>query len=228
MKCVDRFLKQLDEQIQEKHLLKHAFYQAWSEGKLSKDCLKEYAIEYYAHVKAFPTYLSALHAHTEDARTRKGILQNLIEEEAGTPNHPELWKSFALSLGASEEEIEAHTPCEEIQSLIQHFRCICREGQTVEGLAALYAYESQIPAICLSKIEGLKNHYSMQDPASWRYFSVHIAADEEHARMERELLGLHISSEQTVPAHFAAQRILDALWNFLTHMCHRHQIACSF
>ena len=226
MKYVDQFLKQLDEQIQEKHLLKHVFYQAWSEGKLSQDCLKEYAIEYYAHVKAFPTYLSALHAHTEDAKTRKGILQNLIEEEAGSPNHPELWKSFAMSLGASEEEIDTHKPCSEIETLIQTFRTICREGHTAEGLAALYAYESQIPSICISKIDGLKKHYGMQDPVSWRYFSVHIAADEEHAQMERELLGLHISSEKASHAHFAAQQILDALWNFLTHISHKHQIAC--
>jgi pyrroloquinoline-quinone synthase len=226
MKTAETFLAKLDEQIQEKHLLKHDFYKAWSEGKLTKDCLKEYAKEYYHHVKAFPTYLSALHAHTEDMQTRKDILQNLIEEEAGTPNHPELWKAFALSLGASEEEIEQHMPCGEIQTLIQTFRSICREEQTAEGLAALYAYESQIPAICISKIDGLKSHYGMSDPAHWRYFSVHIAADEEHSQVERRLLNKHVSVDQESSVYDAAQRILDALWNFLTHMCHKHKIAC--
>src|SRR5690349_7487851 len=112
------------------------------------------------------------------------------------PNHPDLWKSFALSLGANEEEIETHTPCSEIQTLIQTFRSICRNGQTVEGLAALYAYESQIPSICISKMDGLKKHYGMQDPTAWHYFAIHIAADEEHAQVERELLSLHISSER--------------------------------
>jgi pyrroloquinoline-quinone synthase len=226
MQIVDSILEQLDEQIQKKHLLTHLFYQAWSEGKLSKDCLKEYAIEYYHHVKAFPTYLSALHAHTEDAGTRKGILQNLIEEEAGIPNHPELWKSFALHLGATEEELDAHTPSAEIQTLIRDFRSICRDGSIAEGLAALYAYESQIPAVCVSKIEGLKKYYGMQDPAAWRYFSVHIAADEEHARMEKKLLAQHLTSDQPEAVFQAAQKILDGLWNFLSSLCHRHQIAC--
>jgi pyrroloquinoline-quinone synthase len=226
MAFVSTFLTELDERIQEKHLLKHEFYKAWSEGTLKQECLKEYAIEYYHHVKAFPTYLSLLHAHTEDMKTRQGILQNLIEEELGSPNHPELWKSFALSLGATEEEIDQHTPCAEIQTLIKTFRSICREGKTGDGLAALYAYESQIPAICISKIDGLKMHYGMSDPKQWRYFSVHIAADEEHARVERELLARHVSSEDAISAHDAAQAILDALWNFLTHMCHKHQIAC--
>jgi pyrroloquinoline-quinone synthase len=225
MKTTGIFLAELDEQIQQKHLLKHLFYQAWSQGKLSEECLKEYAIEYYHHVKAFPTYLSALHAHTEDSCTRISLLQNLIEEEGGEPNHPQLWKSFARNLGATDAEIEAHVPCAQIRTLIEEFRLICREGEIADALAALYAYESQIPAICLSKIDGLKKFYGMSDPSQWRYFSVHIAADEEHARVERELLARHISNEES--AHAAAQRILDALWNFLTHMCHKHQIACA-
>src|SRR5262249_45344768 len=101
---------------------------------------------------------------------------------------------------------------------------ICREEGVAEGLAALYAYESQIPAICVSKIEGLKNHYGMHTPEQWRYFSVHIAADEEHARVERSLLARH--TQQTPSVLRAAERVLDALWNFLTHLCHKHQIAC--
>ena len=98
------FLDDLDAQIKEKHLLNHPFYQAWSRGELSLECLQEYAKEYYHHVKAFPTYISALHAHTECPSTRKALLQNLMEEEGGSPNHPDLWKNFALSLGVKEEE----------------------------------------------------------------------------------------------------------------------------
>src|ERR1700722_15277044 len=117
-------LEDLDMQIQAKHLLTHPFYQAWSKGELSLDCLKEYAKEYYHHVKAFPTYLSALHAHTEDPTTRQVLLKNLIEEEAGSPNHPDLWKIFANEIGATDEEIIAHKPNAEIKHLISTFRRI--------------------------------------------------------------------------------------------------------
>lgn len=202
------------------------FYQAWSQGELTKECLKEYALEYYHHVKAFPTYLSALHAHTEDMQMRKALLQNLVEEEAGSPNHPELWKRFALSLGATEQEIDQHMPCEAIQALVRTFRSICHEKGEAEGLAALYAYESQIPAICISKIDGLKMHYGMADASPWHYFSVHIAADEEHSRVERELLARHVNAKNMESARNAADKVLDALWNFLTHMCERYAIAC--
>lgn len=223
----DCFLAELDLQISEKHLLKHVFYQAWNRGELSKECLREYAKEYYHHVKAFPTYLSALHAHTEDMETRKEILQNLMEEEAGTPNHPDMWRGFALSLGATQDEIASHTPCKEIQELIKNFKSICTYGTVTEGLASLYAYESQIPAICVSKIDGLRKHYGMTEPEEWRYFSVHIAADVEHAEAERKLIGKHITQHEVGQVKTSTQVILDSLWNFLDGLCERYQIACG-
>ena len=39
--------------------------------------------------------------------------------------------------------------------MIGTFRSVCSECTTAEGLAALYAYESQIPAVSESKIKGL-------------------------------------------------------------------------
>lgn len=217
---MDEFFKVLDEKIAEKHLLKHPFYLAWSRGALSRACLQDYAAQYYHHVKAFPGYVASLLGHTEDMQTSKELLQNLVEELGGTPNHPELWKSFAMHLGANEEAATSDA----MRHLIGTFRQICREEGVAEGLAALYAYESQIPEICVSKIEGLKKHYGMTHSEQWRYFSVHIAADEEHARVERNLLARHV--EQPSSALKAADRVLDALWNFLTHLCHKHQVAC--
>jgi pyrroloquinoline-quinone synthase len=223
----EQFLNDLDQKIESKHLLKHPFYMAWTQGTLSKECLKEYAKEYYHHVKAFPTYLSALHSHTEDQATRKHLLTNLIEEEDGTPNHPELWKSFALSLGNTEEEISRHTPNEEISSLIHTFRKNCLEGSVSDGLTSLYAYESQIPEICISKIDGLKQHYQMKDPESWKYFTIHIAADKEHAAIERELIAKHIDTQSAASAMESADQILNHLWNFLSGLCTRYDIKCA-
>ena len=51
----NEFLSALDNLIAEKHLLKHPFYQLWSQGKLTRENLREYAISYYPHVAAFPT-----------------------------------------------------------------------------------------------------------------------------------------------------------------------------
>jgi pyrroloquinoline-quinone synthase len=227
MTTTDVFLQELDALIQSKHLLTHTFYLAWSKGELSIECLKEYAKEYYHHVQAFPTYLSALHAHTEDAATRKVLLQNLIEEEAGSPNHPELWRNFALALGVTEAELACHTPNVEISSLIAAFRLICSKSGVAEGVAALYAYESQIPKICVSKIDGLKKHYGMQSPKDWQYFSVHIAADEQHAAEERSLLKNYITPNNMAEVRASAHTVLDGLWNFLSGLCDRYNISCG-
>jgi pyrroloquinoline-quinone synthase len=48
----------LNATIEAKHLLKHPFYVAWTKGELNLTDLQLYAQRYFAHVLAFPTYLS--------------------------------------------------------------------------------------------------------------------------------------------------------------------------
>lgn len=221
------FLESLDALIESKHMLKTPFYQAWSCGHLSKECLQGYAKDYYHHVKEFSTYLSGLHAHTEDVHTRKELLNNLIEEEAGHPNHPDLWKSFCLHLGVTEEELNSARPSNEMQHVISTFRTKTQKGSVAEGIAALYAYESQIPAICVSKIEGLKTHYKMMSPEQWHYFTIHIEADKEHAHVERNLLIKHVCEKNISAVMKAAETVLDSLWNFLASLLQRYQFFCT-
>ena len=58
-----------------------------------------------------------------------------------------------------------------------------------EGLAALYAYESQIPEVSKTKREGLAAFYGIADEDATRFFSVHEEADVWHRQVEREALG---------------------------------------
>ena len=219
-------LDKIDNDIAEKHLLKHPFYLAWTRGELSKEALAEYARQYYHHVAAFPTYLSAVHAHCDDQATRKQLLSNLIDEEAGSPNHPELWLNFTEGLGVSKVDVRNTEKQPETKNLIDTFRFVCRDGSTAEGLAGLYAYESQIPAICESKIDGLKRHYGFTDPEHYEYFSVHIEADRAHSAAERKMLASCIDDRNIGNVRAAVQRVLDALWEMLSGVCRRHAIAC--
>lgn len=266
---MNQYLDKIDNDIAEKNLLKHPFYLAWTRGELSKEALTDYARQYYHHVAAFPTYLSAVHAKCDDQATRQQLLSNLIDEEAGSPNHPDLWKKFAEGLGVEDvagpasggqplpsRELDkvgnrnrrgwAIQPVEstgcppgveridfaktekqpETSNLIGTFRSVCGDGSTAEGLAALYAYESQIPAICKSKIDGLKKHYGFTDPEYYRYFSVHIEADREHSAAEREMLSSYIDNHNFESVKASANRVLDALWEMLSGVCRRHAIAC--
>jgi pyrroloquinoline-quinone synthase len=177
-------------------------------------------------VAAFPTYLSAVHAKCDDQFSRKQILSNLIDEEAGSPNHPDLWKTFAAGLGVDDVDLTRTEKQPETKNLIGTFRSVCGNGSTAEGLAALYAYESQIPAICESKIDGLKKHYGFTDPKYYEYFSVHIEADREHSAAEREMLSAKIDNGNFESVKASANHVLDALWEMLSGVCRRHAIAC--
>src|SRR5436853_7226442 len=128
-------LDKIDNDIAEKHLLKHPFYLAWTRGKLSKEALADYARQYYQHVAAFPTYLSAIHANCDNQSTRRELLNNLIDEEAGSPNHPELWLNFAEALGVSARDAQNADKWPENKHLIDTFRSVCRARSPVDSLA---------------------------------------------------------------------------------------------
>jgi pyrroloquinoline-quinone synthase len=222
---MSQYLDKIDNDIAAKHLLKHPFYLAWARGELSREALADYARQYYHHVAAFPTYLSAVHANCEDQATRKQLLNNLIDEEAGSPNHPELWLRFAEGLGVSTFDVRRSEKWPETKNLIDTFRSVCRDESTAESLAVLYAYESQIPAVCESKIDGLKKHYGFTNPEHYQYFTVHIEADREHSATERKLLSGYVYDRNFGSVKASVNRVLDALWEMLSGVCRRHAIA---
>src|SRR5215475_11047892 len=142
----------LNEAIEAKHLLNHPFYQAWSKGELSLEDLRFYSQQYFTHVRAFPTYLSEMHARCEDLNSRRTIAANLADEEATSPTHPDLWLDFAAGLGESREAVIGQTAGPKMKALVETFRSIAKMDT---GLAAagLYCYENQIPAVSAAKIE---------------------------------------------------------------------------
>jgi pyrroloquinoline-quinone synthase len=203
----------LDREIAARRLLDHPFYQRWTAGTLAMDELQEYGRQYYHYAVAFPTFLSAMHSHTPDVATRQLLLENLIEEERGPENHPELWLRFCEGLGLSREEVEQGEANDATKALIAAMHSLARDGALHEGLAALYAYESQIPDVAKAKIDGLAKWYGMDAPA---FFSVHMDADVVHSQTSRDLLRrLCDDDSKTAEARTASARTLSALYGFL-------------
>ena len=223
----EEFLSALDALIAEKHLLKHPFYQLWSQGKLTQDNLREYAVSYYPHVAAFPTYVSGVHANCDDASLRQELLENLIEEEHGKENHPALWRKFAAALGAAESDLASAPRTPEIAETIAEFRRSTREGSVAEGLAALYAYESQIPEVSKTKRAGLRDFYGIEEGDATQFFSVHEHADVWHRQVEREALGrVADTPEARERALESARRCCDALRHALDGVMRENGLAC--
>jgi len=207
----------IDAKVGEHAMLKHPFYQAWTEGRLSLDTLRAYARQYFHHVEAFPRAVSAVHSSCPDRDGRRMLAENLAEEEgieAGKQDHATLWLMFACGLGESEDAVRTQSLNAETQALIETFRRLSRRSYA-SGLGALYAYESQFPAVASAKIEGLIDRYGISDEETLRFFRVHESADIEHSSVCRTLLD-RLPEDEQAEAIAAGEELAGALWNFLS------------
>ena len=207
----------IDLKVAKHAMLSHPFYQAWTEGRLPLGMLRFYARQYFHHVEAFPRAVSAVHSACEDRDGRRMLAENLAEEEgleAGKQDHARLWLMFACGLGESEAAIREQQLNPETEALIETFRRLSRRSYA-SGLGALYAYESQFPAVAAAKIEGLVERYGIDDEETLRFFKVHESADIEHSAVCRALLD-RLSDDQRDEAIAAGEELAGALWNFLS------------
>ena len=216
------FSKQLNKKLDQYHLLNHPFYKSWNEGKLTREIIKDYAEQYYQHVKAFPRYISATHSLCDDIEKRKILLENLNDEENKDADHPKLWKNFAMAMGADSEKIEEVKADHFTQDLINNF---FKNGRSTyaEGLASLYTYERQIPEIAETKIQGLKKFYGVSSEKGLEFFEAHKKADVYH-REECEKLLDGLSKEEQGIAEKAALSTAKYLWNFLSGVANKHNL----
>jgi pyrroloquinoline-quinone synthase len=207
----------IDSKVADRAMLSHPFYQAWTEGRLPIDTLRDYARQYFHHVEAFPRAVSAVHSACPDRNGRRMLAENLAEEEgieAGKQDHASLWLMFAAGLGESAEAVRGQDLNEETHALIDTFRRLSRQSYAA-GLGALYAYESQFPGVASAKIEGLIDRYGIKDEETLRFFRVHESADVEHSAVCRELLD-RLSDDEREEAVAAGEELAGALWNFLS------------
>ena len=216
------FSKQLNKKLDQYHLLNHPFYKSWNEGKLTREIIKDYAEQYYQHVKAFPRYISATHSLCDDIEKRKILLENLNDEENKDADHPKLWKNFAMAMGADSEKIEEVKADHFTQDLINNF---FKNGRSTyaEGLASLYTYERQIPEIAETKIQGLKKYYGVNSVEGLEFFEAHKKADVHH-RKECEKLLDSLSEQEQGKAEIAALSTAKHLWNFLSGIAAKHNL----
>ena len=219
------FSKELNAKLDQYHLLNHPFYKSWNDGKLTREIIKDYAEQYYQHVKAFPRYISATHSLCEDIEKRKILLENLQDEENKDADHPKLWKNFATEMGADSQQIENVKQEPFTKDLIDNF---FKQGRSsyAEGLASLYTYERQIPEIAETKIRGLKNFYGVTSKEGLEFFEAHKAADVIH-RKECEKLLDALTEEEKVKAEKASMLTARYLWNFLSGMSTKHKIQAA-
>lgn len=215
-------INQLNEIIAERSLLNHPFYQAWSRGELNQAILQRYAVQYYAQVESFPRFISRVHTNCPEIAARKVLVDNLADEEMRGTDHPSLWVQFAEGLGASREEMQKTALLPETEKMVETFYALA-ERDWRDGLCALYAYEQQVPAVSISKTDGLKKFYGIDDERTLEFFTAHQVYDVEHAQQVATLIEQYVDAES---AKRATREAADALLGFLDGICRVENIAC--
>ena len=167
-------------EIEKRSLLKHSFYKMWSEGKLTIDHLQGYSKEYFQLVKIVPKFVESISKTTGNS----DIITSNAREEA---EHVELWARFATALGVSMNDLISYGGSEKTNEAVAKLMGLA-DLTFEEAVAAMYAYEMELPKISRSKIDGLKKLYGMDSEDATKYFEIHEEADVRHAQVWREIL----------------------------------------
>ena len=208
-------IKRIDQEIEKRSLLKHPFYQMWSKGELSMESLQGYAKEYFSLVKAVPLMVERLAMQSNS----EGIAENLREER----EHIEPWIRFAGALGVKREELEGYGASQKTNDSIE--KMLNLMGIFENGVAAMYAYEAEIPKISRSKIDGLAKFYNITDDNATEYFRIHESVDVKHAAVWRNILAKlpvdkHEDAFNSAVSSLNAQNsLLDAVYENYVKVC---------
>ncbi|MDA4136259.1 MAG: iron-containing redox enzyme family protein [Thaumarchaeota archaeon] len=185
-------LIKIDAEIEKQSLLKHPFYRMWSDGKLTQENLAGYSMEYFQLVKVVPRLVSNVASFASPSQV--GQVKENVDEEL---THIEPWIKFAGSLGVTKSTLEKYSGA---QATLESVRALDRLTTTSfeEGVAAMYAYEKQLPEISRSKIDGLRRFYGKQGGDATKYFELHEEADVRHAAVWRAFIAQSARSEDSI------------------------------
>ena len=174
-------IKKIDAMIEERSLLKHPFYQMWSDGKLTQESLAGYSKEYFQLVKAVPSFMTPI-----IEKSPSSVVSELVDNQQEESDHIKPWISFAGELGISEEELTSYTGTAKTQKAVSDLNQLMNTFDG--GACAMYAFEKEIPKISQTKLDGLAEFYGMTSNEATEYFKLHTEADIRHAASWRNIL----------------------------------------
>lgn len=205
--------KKIDAIIEEKSLLKHPFYQMWSDGKLSKDSLAGYSKEYFQMVKAVPSFVGQISQFAPSE-----MLDEIKANQQEEAEHLQPWVHFAVSLGVDANEVSEYSGLEKTSSAVSELSQLMVSLES--GAAAMYAFEKEIPRISHTKLEGLEKFYGIKSDDATEYFRLHMEADIRHAATWANILDA-IPEERHAALIEVANKSLDAQ-NHLLDSCYEN------
>ena len=198
-------IQKIDQIIEERSLLKHPFYEMWSDGKLEFDSLAGYSKEYFQLVKYVPKFMEPLVNSAPD-NMKDELIFNMNEEI----EHIELWKKFAQSMQISNQELSDYHGLKKTNDAVSNLSSLMNSFSL--GACAMYAFEKEIPKISEIKLQGLKEFYGLDSKNATEYFEEHMEADIRHAASWRKIIEESNEDEgkmiQTATKSVSAQNLL--------------------
>jgi pyrroloquinoline-quinone synthase len=174
-------IKQIDEIIEERSLLKHPFYQMWSDGKLSIESLAGYSKEYFQLVKQVPSFMTPIIEKAPNSE-----VSELIANQREEYDHIQHWIKFAEGLGVSSDELISYSGLDKTNYAISELSELMKTFDG--GACAMYAFEKEIPKISQNKLDGLAKFYGISSQETIEYFRLHTEADIRHATTWRNII----------------------------------------
>jgi len=176
-------IERIDYEIEKHSLLKHVFYQMWSEGKLTINHLQGYSKEYFQLVKVVPKFVENIFNVIADPSLKRIVGQNLKEES----EHIEPWIMFSTAIGVQRNDLTSYKGDNETNMAVSTLSQLT-ERSLEEAVAAMYAYEKELPKISRSKIDGLKKFYGVQSNEATKYLEIHEEVDVRHSEVWKNIL----------------------------------------
>ena len=184
-------IREIDSIIEDQSLLKHPFYQLWSDGMLTQESLAGYSKEYFQLVKAVPTFMDPIIQQAPES-----VTDELIENQQEESDHIALWIPFAEKLGISKDDLYQYSGLPATCKAVSDLHALM---QTFDGGAsAMYAFEKEIPKISQTKLDGLAAFYDIKSGQSTKYFELHTTADVRHAASWRDILEKSTNADKLV------------------------------
>lgn len=179
--------------IEQWSLLKHPFYQAWTEGTLAAEKLRSYAQEYGSFISLIAGAWNA-GGYPEIAGIER--------------DHAKIWEGFANSLGTT---VQKTTSIRQVAALNKHYEQSCNSKAAILG--ALLAFEYQQPTTVASKLQGLRSHYANLN-ADETYFEIHLDDWDEPALLISDIEDM--DTKEQAEALFSLESACMLLWSALS------------
>ena len=178
---MNHLVQEIDRIIEERSLLKHPFYQAWSDGKLTRESLAGYSKEYYQLVKAVPIFMTQLMDYVPSS-----LYNELDFHQQEEFSHISMWERFASGLDVSRNDLLNYEGLYTTNHAISGMHTLM--SSFVSGSTAMYALEKEIPKISQTKLEGLAEFYGLTSEDVTKYFKEHMEADIRHTASWKKVI----------------------------------------